>query len=164
MSLERLRRQHGLDYKPSMTLVEAKTDKLGKRYIFRLNDDAIFYAIGADEFWKGANVEPAPPAAVVETIPAAPKPKTSAATSLKEQQLLREVHHVPPDAALIRAESLEPGDIITRKTSPTELKVLSVAPAKTPDKTRITYLGFKGKRRSTDAFNGEKFVLIQRKA
>lgn len=147
MSLERLRRQHNLETKPSMRLIDVKTDKNGKRYTFRLNDDAIFYAIGADAFWAGANQ-----AGIPEPTPAPARPAV---------RLNRSVD-VPADLVLIRADELTNGDVVARKGSPTgRMTIHRVEPASVHGKTRLTYTNARG-RRTSDAFCGEKFILHER--
>ena len=153
MSLERLRRQHNLDTKPSMALVGVKTDRNGKRYTFRLNDDAIFYAIGADAFWAGANQAPA------ETIPNAPEPQPAPA---RPAVRLNRRSAVPAEYALIRADELGQGDVVARKGSPAGLMTIHKAePANVHGKTRLTYTNSRG-RRTSDAFSGEKFIIHER--
>lgn len=155
MSLERLRRQHNLDTKPSMRLIDVKTDRNGKRYTFRLNDDAIFYAIGADAFWAGSNQVLPPVPDAVETIPNAPEPHPAPV------RLNRSVA-VPADLKLIRADELAKGDVVARKGSPAgRMEIHRVEPASVHGKTRLTYTNARG-RRYSDAFNGEKFILHER--
>lgn len=149
MSLERLRRQHHLDTKPSMRLIDVKTDRNGKRYTFRLNDDAIFYAIGAEAFWAGAN----------QAVTNAPEP--TPAPARPAVRLNRSVD-VPADLKLVRADELTKGDVVARKGSPAgRMEIHQVQPAGVHGKTRLTYTNARG-RRTSDAFNGEKFILHER--
>lgn len=153
MSLERIRRQHNLTTKPSMTLIGARTDRNGKRYTFRLNESAIFYAISAADFWAGPTPAPQPapePTPEPERVPRRPQIRVPRGAPQ------------PLDLTLARADALQPGDVIARKASPAgRMTVHDVEPAGTHGRTRITYTGARG-RTTTEAFSGEKFILHKR--
>lgn len=64
---------------------------------------------------------------------------------------------------LIRADQLQPGDVVARKASPnSRIDIVNVSPSTTAGKTRIDYLIRGQGARSSEAFSGEKWILHER--
>lgn len=69
----------------------------------------------------------------------------------------------PTPYELIRADQLQPGDVVARKASPnSRIDIVNASPSTTPGKTHIDYLIRGQGARSSEAYSGEKWILHER--
>lgn len=153
MSIARTLARHDITEKPTLRFRERSLD--GDRYHFDIEGhDGKLHTVAIDDFWH------VPPKAVEEYVPKTP-PKLEVFQKPKRSRSVNLV--APPGIEYVRADKLEPGDRIRRRTGQREFIVIRQDPyAVDPAKVRIEWQVVGGGIRSADAFRGEKFVMVQR--